>query len=527
MKGCPKIQFILFLFCNLFVSAQNETKIWYFGNHAGLDFNTSPPTILTNGALGYSNQEGSASIADAAGNLLFYTDGESIWDKTHNPMANGTGLLGHTSTTQSSLIIKKYNSGTVYYIFTLDLQGGANGICYSLVDISLAAGNGSVTLKNIPLFAPSEEKLTAVKHANGSDVWILTHDYNSSNFRAHLLTPSGISTTAVVSSVGTLHDGSIQTTQGCMKVSPDGKKVAVAVSGLHTLELYNFNDVTGILSNSVVLTNALLHVYGCEFSPDSKKLYAAGASDTILYQWDLCVNPNVQTAIQNYTITLGGMQLAPDGKIYISRFNKQVLGVINAPNKAGTACNFIELGQSIAPKIGVFTLPNFPNFYFYAGPALTINVLPNSTVCAGETITLSASGASTYTWNLSTIGSSIAVSPSITNTYSVIGTTTANCKFEQSIAVTVSPCTRIAEFENEHALKIFPNPFREKLSIDLTNFSAEFVRIKLFNTFGQSIYYKTIQTPYAEIDLSFLESGLYYLFVEGNSIKCFYKVRKE
>ena len=61
--------------------AQKEGNIWYFGNNAGLDFNTNPPTVLSNGAM--HAPEGSSSISDATGNFLFYTDGASIWNRNH------------------------------------------------------------------------------------------------------------------------------------------------------------------------------------------------------------------------------------------------------------------------------------------------------------------------------------------------------------------------------------------------------------------------------------------------------------
>src|SRR5688572_22689525 len=93
------------LFAGNLLRSQNETTKWYFGNMAGLDFMTTPPTILTNGAMNTS--EGCSSIANSAGSLLFYTDGITIWDQNHVAMANGTGLLGSNSTSQSGVIVKK------------------------------------------------------------------------------------------------------------------------------------------------------------------------------------------------------------------------------------------------------------------------------------------------------------------------------------------------------------------------------------------------------------------------------------
>src|SRR6187402_844138 len=100
-----KFLFILTCMIPLIVFSQNETTKWYFGNKAALDFMTSPPTPLANSSL--HSVEGSASIADAMGNLLFYTNSDTIWNQAHQVMANGLSLFGNTSSVQSSLIVKQ------------------------------------------------------------------------------------------------------------------------------------------------------------------------------------------------------------------------------------------------------------------------------------------------------------------------------------------------------------------------------------------------------------------------------------
>src|ERR1044072_10401 len=82
--------------------SQNENTKWYFGENAALNFMTNPPTQLNNSSM--STMEGSSSIADASGNLLFYTDGLTVYNKLHAVMANGTGLSGNQSTSQAALI---------------------------------------------------------------------------------------------------------------------------------------------------------------------------------------------------------------------------------------------------------------------------------------------------------------------------------------------------------------------------------------------------------------------------------------
>ncbi len=356
------------------VFAQNETQNWYFGNQAGLDFSTSPPTILTSGQL--SSIEGCAVISDNQGNLLFYSEGNTIWNKTHQIMANGTGLLGDPSSTQSSVIVKQPGNLNIYFIITLDDAGGSDGLTYSIVDMNLAAGMGSVTVKNSPLYNPSTERVVATKHCNGTDVWVVSHDYYSNTFRAHLLTSSGIGLTPVLSVLGP-NISSPSETPGYMKFSPDGRKLGFLVYLPGSFELYDFDPATGIVSNQLILDTDI-DAYGCEFSPDGSKFYGATLTDNTIFQWDLCAGTNQAIVASKYTIPdpvnqLGALQLASDGKIYVARYQQQTLGVIQNPNLSGASCNYTATGLSISPKISTWSLPNFMSNYLKPKTTFTHN----------------------------------------------------------------------------------------------------------------------------------------------------------
>ena len=99
-----KYIYIIVLFYQI-VAAQNEGNIWYFGYGAGIDFNSGSPVPISDGQL--NTEEGCASISDENGDLLFYTDGTTVYNKSHSPMVNGTNLLADSSATQSSIILKK------------------------------------------------------------------------------------------------------------------------------------------------------------------------------------------------------------------------------------------------------------------------------------------------------------------------------------------------------------------------------------------------------------------------------------
>lgn len=469
--------------------AQGEANVWYFGMNAGLNFPFGPPTALTNGMCNTS--EGSASIADAAGNLLFYTDGATVWNKLHAPMANGTGLNGNASSTQSGVIIKQPGNTNIYYVFTTAAQAAAAGLRYSIVDMNLAAGNGSVTVKNVLLQTPSCEKITGVRHCNNVDVWVVSHDYNTNAFRTFLLTATGVGA-PVVSNAGLVPTGAGgNETIGQLKASPDGKKLGSCIwaSTKNVFELFDFNNSTGVVSNANLLPQqtATSGAYGCEFSPDGTKFYGTTISPGKIYQWNLCAGTNAQIAASVINIGQsannfnGSMQLGPDKKIYVARYGVPWVGVINNPNTLGVACGYVDNGVSLSGKNGSLGLPNFVPYYFKQLPTPftnTIVCLTSSFTSPTVNITncsASSNAITSYAWNFGDPGSGALNTSNIANpthvypgpgTYSVqlvlgyacgadtlkkaivittpslaITTTSATCSTPGSATVTVSGAT--------------------------------------------------------------------------------------
>ncbi|MEP6935328.1 MAG: hypothetical protein ABI988_15560, partial [Nitrospirota bacterium] len=119
MISRPLLLAACFLLSLQALSAQKQDNVWYFGYKVGIDFNGPSPVVLTDGKM--VTQEGCASIADRnTGKLLFYTDGDSVWNRNHGTMLNGYGLYGHYSSTQSALIVPMPGDTTRYFIFTSD-----------------------------------------------------------------------------------------------------------------------------------------------------------------------------------------------------------------------------------------------------------------------------------------------------------------------------------------------------------------------------------------------------------------------
>ncbi|HPH82429.1 MAG TPA: SprB repeat-containing protein, partial [Flavobacteriales bacterium] len=386
---------------------------WYFGTKAGVSFASGSPVAVTNGQM--VTTEGCASMSDASGNLMFYTDGISVWNSNHLVMTNGTGLMGHASSTQSGIIVQKPNSNSIYYIFTADADVGPNGIRYSEVNMSLSGGLGAVTAtKNVLLQTPSCEKLTAVRHCNNRDIWIVSHDWNSNGFRAWLVSPTGVNTTAVTSNAGSVITGINQSAYGQLKANSDGNKLLAAYygfagSGTNKFELYDFNNSTGVVSNGITLATET-GAYGCEFSPNGRIAYG-GTNGGRLVQFDLCAGSTAAIQASKYVIGalgpfIGSLQMGPDGKVYVSR-NSAFLSVINNPNVMGVGCGYSNAAISLAGVSSSMGLPNMASFYVrpvtppftYTANCLNVSFTPPVVTTSTNSCSGAASAIVSTRWN--------------------------------------------------------------------------------------------------------------------------------
>ena len=380
IKIYKAIALALFLFSDNLLWAQKESATWYFGANAGISFIQhdsinnrkiiGKPKALSDGNI--NTEEGCTTISDQEGNLLFYSDGITIWNRKHEVMKNGSGLFGHPSSTSSAMAIP-YKDNT-YYLLTLDHIGEKKGLCYSIIDMTEENGMGAVTQKNVSIKAPLTEKLTAVRHRNNNAVWILSHAIESAEFYAFLLDEAGISIVPVTSVAGLPHkktEFGTMNYQGYMKVSPDDSKLALAIEEMNVFEVFDFDNETGKVSNPLTLQlHDFSFTYGLEFSPDGSLLYGSAAGTGEVYQFNLKAGSpedikSSKTLIGKSTNEnwVGALQSGPDKKIYFTLYNTNKLGVIEYPEKIGESCGFkldaVELTSE--SKLG---LPTFFQSFF-------------------------------------------------------------------------------------------------------------------------------------------------------------------
>lgn len=438
-----KLAVLILLILTTTCYGQKEANNWYFGNKAALDFSNGTAVARENSQM--PARKGSASLSDENGNLLFYTNGSSVWNRNHTIMPNGTSLTGTSwfswSTINTLVAIPLPDSNSKFLILIID---GLGKFSYTEVDMTLDGGLGAVTVnKNKPIKDFLNQRITAVKHSNGKDIWIITH--LTGKFVCYLVTSSGISLTPNETIIGADYKfGLYDYSQ--VKVSPNGKKLAIAHYEADIIEVFDFNTTTGVPSNPIEIKDSFeTHPQGLAFSGSGNILYVSGGyshyySENGILQYNLKAN-NINASKVNLanfipSSSWGALQMAPDGKIYITRgpsnFDSPTisyLSVINKPEVLGIECDFkldaINLGTGKA-ELG---LPTFLQSYFNVG-------FYAENLCHGDNTNFYANASQSFDsiiWDFGDGTTSILENP--VHTYTNAGTYNVNVKVLSGIEV--------------------------------------------------------------------------------------------
>lgn len=388
-----------------FLPAQKHDNNWLFGyesSSAGfrprmvLNFNYDTMQLIQ---TQFESSSGASffSVSDEQGELLFYTAGLSLYGANHRKLLNGDsinfgrfwGLFNagrngeddYIAETGYLLLPAPLHRNLFYVFYTrIEYDTLIRNIVYgdrfyhSVVETD-GLGNGRVIRKDVPAIIDTlaMNKLTACKHANGRDWWILVKEHFSDAFYRFLLTSEGLSLVGK-QSVGALTPDGL----GQAVFSPDGSKyithngVDIDANGLgNFLDIYDFDRCTGELSNNRKLNYIDLSVGsgGVAVSPNSRYLYYCNT--TKMMQYDLWAS-DILASVDTIALWDGYrdpapnsfylLMLAPDGKIYGScPSGPKALHVINNPDEKGKACNFEQHGIQMPYRIGS-GIPNFPNY---------------------------------------------------------------------------------------------------------------------------------------------------------------------
>jgi len=412
-----------------------SNNIWYFGDGAGLDFNPDPDddTAPVPRPIATAHPQnipaGTSTISDQAGQVLFFTDGQSVWDLNGTLMENGSDIGGSNSSSQSVLAIPVPTQQTLFYLFTTQASiSGTNEVRFSLVDIKAEnpTGVGNVVTKNNFLFSPSTEHSAAL--SAGDTTWAVFHELGNNTFRAYPVSSQGIGQ-SVLSSVGSSHgfNGGV----GAMKFSPDGSKLAITISdeGCNRVELFDFDQQTGVLTEyALVDLGCSGDVYGLEFSPDSDRIFVSyrnggpGIEEYIIKEAGpscpscfatastpalraACILSTKKVLSSTAGLNLGALQIASDGQIYVAVVGDNRIGQIQVGTGCTAASTFNQTAVAAMPGTSNLGLPSFTQNSGSSIPEPSLGI--PSTLCldpvSGASATLAGGGEpdiDSYFWTI-------------------------------------------------------------------------------------------------------------------------------
>jgi hypothetical protein len=343
-----------------------NANLWYFGLSLGLNFSTSPPTVLSGGntfGAGY-NVESSASITDSLGNLLFLASGPTLYNGNLAPQ--GTALSTTLDAAQGNLIIPVPGTKNQFYNFTVDAvtstccsscQWGSNrGSRYRIIT---ATGGGNISISaemttgTLAADTNTAECQVGIPKSNGKDYWWITHNRGSNQFNVYSVTNAGV-TLSNTYSLGYSFTNCSYTS--LLQVNTCYNQIALTVDG--TVSIFTFDNVAGGITNAQQWT--LADAYGVEYSTNNKYLYVSqgvsGGNPQNIYQYD--VSSGVAATIAATGVSLGStygglgksghLQLAPDGNIYVAQMSSY--SAANYPQYIGAITNINYSATGAAPN---------------------------------------------------------------------------------------------------------------------------------------------------------------------------------
>jgi hypothetical protein len=351
-----------------------------------------------------------ASICDANGQILFYTNGCFVADRTDQMMENGDSInvgevfedycdlddFGYVSGFQSAVVLPKPGNDMLYYLFHKRVNYVFNpfdlltlDLLYSVMDMSQNGGLGKVVEKNVVAFQDTLAfgDMTAVRHANGTDWWLVTPGYRNNKYFVFLFDASGLSLAHSLA----LGDPTPPAGEGggqCI-FSPSGETY-IRFNPHNKVRMFHFDRNTGLLSNyrryNVNFFDISPFAGACGISPSGRYLYISAQRD--LYQMDLWASDieASQTLIGTwdgyadpFAANFGRFILGPDCKLYIFPHNdSKAVHIIHNPDGLGMSCEFVQ-HDLVTPTYHGGDFPNFPDFRL---GALGTPLSP----CAGYTV---------------------------------------------------------------------------------------------------------------------------------------------
>lgn len=263
--------------------------------------------------------------------------------------------------------------------------------------------------------------------------------------------------------------------------------------------------------------------FGASWTDNANNLWlfgGVGNSSSIFDYGDLndlwkltdCVAPNLSISSSHTTLCTGQTAtLTATGAVTYSWSTSQTGASFTVSPVMTTTYYVLGTDASNCSIAVSYTLPVLP------GPTVSASSA-KSEICKGEKVLLTATGASSYSWNTTpaSINNTLAVTPTVTTTYIVTGIEPNGCKNSFAITQTVNACTGVSrENRPETPLKLYPNPNNGVFTLQAGAYSKD-TRLMIFNALGQKVNEQTITTEYTTIQTDLQKGVYFYQLIQGS-----------
>lgn len=548
--------------------AQGENDNWYFGNKAAVNFSSSTPVALNNSNM--KALEACGTVSDTGGNLLFYMNGQQIWNREHQVMPNGNLITLNNDSAQQLAIVKNPANDNQYYVFTT----GENALSYyrirySIVDMSLGSigANGSPlgdivqTSKDIEVLDNVggmfySEAVTIIPNSSDQSFWVLIP--NGTKLYSYKLNNQGFSNGApIISNLNfpiNFGESKYFSIKQSPKLNNGNYSHYICISlwadsqnpsfNSFVNKVYSFNSLTGQITNDFSLQINGLRAYTPEFNKDASVLFLGYEN---IYAVDLVnsTSSNVQyTQIYNEIdaplhtgITL---QRNKYGDIYIAKSDNLFLGKVINPDVYGSNISVNMSAVNLGGKISLYGLPQLvpmkessegspcvdnlllttePNMYYYYEIGTKIITKDKYILGSRHNIIMQA-------------GKSIDLLPGTSmemgsQYYGFIAPCRKSEILQKNTQTQIAPKKMFLELDKDERVKlmnadinIFPNPVSDFLTIKS---STKVENVSIYDVSGKKI---NVNLNDNKVDVKNLPSGSYIINIEtkeGKTTKKFIK----
>lgn len=503
-------------------------------NDVSLLLGSSSGTFITAGSFTVGSGPNSVTSAD------FNSDGNSDLAVVNSASNDLSVLMGNGSGSFTTTLT--YTVGTTpYSIISKELNG--DGM------IDLAVANYASQNISILLGTGTGSFAAAVNISNGTTPYsLISDDFNNDNRPDLAVANIFLNTVGIYLNDPPLFLNST-TNEVCI-----GKSITLNASGAST---YSWS--TGVTTTSIVVSPTIQTTYsvvgtntvnGC--SNTSVKTISVNPNPIITVNSGSICSGNSFTisasGANTYSYSSGNAVIAPTVDVTYTISGTSLKGcvdsveclvVVNPTPTISVNSGAVCVGESfsITPSgASTYTYssgtdvvtPTADASYSVSGTGVngcvssvdavsnvTVNPLPiitaittNSLLCAGETATLSASGATSYTWSNSENTPDIVISPAISIVYAVDGTDANGCVNSTSVSQNVSACAGVIGLSNrESFVTVFPNPNNGVFTIE-TNSAAQII---ITNALGEEILIKTTEAVDQNLNIQNQVPGIYFL----------------